>query len=56
MTIAGRTGKGGTGNTVSTIQSGRANLGSIPKITTSSSVMCFKISSTRSAVNDIFFS
>ncbi|KAE9535954.1 hypothetical protein AGLY_007855 [Aphis glycines] len=50
ITIAGRTGKGGTGKTVNTIQSGRANLGSIPMITTSSSVICFKISCTRSAV------
>ena len=37
VTTAGRTDRGGTGNTVINIQSGRANLGLIPSTTISSS-------------------
>lgn len=56
MTTAGRTGNGGTGRTVTTIQSGRANLGSMPNMTQSSSEMFLKISRTLSADKMIFFS
>lgn len=56
MTTAGLTGRGGTGRTVKIIQSGRANLGSIPKMMLSSLEMFLKISNTRSAERMIFFS
>ena len=39
MTTAGRTDRGGTGNTVINIQSGRANLGLSPSTIISSSVI-----------------
>ena len=56
MTTAGRTHNGGTGRTVTTIQSGRANLASNPIAVHSSSEIRLNISSTRSADNTIFFS
>ena len=56
MTTAGLTASGGTGNTVTIIHSGLANLGSMPKMTSSSSEMRLKISCTRSGLSRIFFS
>lgn len=56
MTTAGRTASGGTGRTVQTIHSGRANLGSMPSTKHSSSEMRLKISWTRSGLSRIFFS
>ena len=56
MTIEGLTASGGTGNTVTIIQSGRECLGFIPRISHSSSEILLKISWTRSAVSGIFFS
>lgn len=56
MTTAGLTASGGTGNTVTIIHSGRANLGSMPKMMSSSSEMRLKISCTRSGLSSIFFS
>lgn len=50
MSTLGRTGGGGTGSTVSTIQSGRAFLGSKPSARHSSSLMRFRISCAFSAV------
>lgn len=56
MTTAGRTDNGGTGITVTIIQSGREYLGSIPNTWHSSSEILLKISCTLSAVKTIFFS
>lgn len=56
MTTAGLTDRGGTGSTVTIIQSGLANFGSIPSMKHSSSTMCFNISQTLSALSAIFFS
>lgn len=56
MTTAGLTGSGGTGRTVTIIQSGRAKRGSMPSTRQSSSDMFLKISNTRSAVSSIFLS
>lgn len=56
MTTAGLTASGGTGNTVTIIHSGLENLGSMPKMTSSSSEMRLKISCTRSGLSRIFFS
>lgn len=56
MTTAGLTARGGTGNTVTIIHSGRAYLGSMPRIMSSSSEMRLKISCTRSGLRRIFFS
>ena len=50
MSTLGRTGGGGTGSTVSSIQSGRAHLGSKPSARHSSSLMRFRISYAFSAV------
>lgn len=56
ITMEGLTASGGTGNTVTIIQSGRACLGFIPRISHSSSEILLNISWTRSAVSGIFFS
>lgn len=56
ITTAGLTHNGGTGKTVPIIQSGLANLGSMPNAWHSSSVIRLKISWILSAVTSIFFS
>mmetsp|Transcript_18841 Transcript_18841/g.58615 ORF Transcript_18841/g.58615 Transcript_18841/m.58615 type:complete len:202 (+) Transcript_18841:923-1528(+) len=56
MATEGRTGGGGTGSTVSTIQSGRAYVGSSPSSLTSSSEILRRISCTRSALSSILLS